>query len=571
MSLAIIKSNLKQLIEDESNRVVALSGSWGSGKSHLWREVQKESDNSQIKAALYVSLFGVKDIAQLKLKIIQSNLPDSETGNISRELMKTGWKEASRLLRSVHPSFSALDEIALLAIPGILRKRFIVIDDIERKHKDLGVDEVMGFIDEFTQNYSARFLLISNSTQLDDKRSWEILREKVIDHEIQLALDPMQAFEIATKTVPSPHAKQISDALAICGVSNIRIIHKIIRLINKILLNRTDITPEILARIIPSTTVLSAVYYKGIENGPSSSYILGFQSSEYDLQHYFEDQTPSSEDPVAKANEKRWNAMLKKLNVVACDDYEKFVVSYLETGLLDRSALAPILDRYVGENNQLHAQTLSTKFAQTLNWRPEVLEPQLVALANEILPMAHFLTPVAVSEMHRALSEMTGGDVVAKDLIGAWVNHFRSQNVDTFDLEENTRGVLHPDIQQVFMETVERLNPTPSLFDAVMKISRGDRYGEPDLRVLREAGVTDHVELIRTMSGTPLRNFMIRNMDSYNRRGTLQEDIRVSTDRFIEACRDIYCDDLNTRIAKIILRVFSEANAQDLLTANSSD
>lgn len=96
-------------------------------------------------------------------------------------------------MKTLHPGFAAIDEIALLAVPAILRKRVIVIDDIERKHAALSIDEVMGFIDEFTQVYGSRILLILNSDQLDDKAMWDKLREKVIDHD-RLGDDPDAGF-----------------------------------------------------------------------------------------------------------------------------------------------------------------------------------------------------------------------------------------------------------------------------------------------------------------------------------------------------------------------------------------
>src|SRR5687767_5657707 len=116
MSLAISKTNFEQLIDDNNNVVIALSGKWGTGKSFLWRAVQKDSRSNAVNNALYVSLFGVKDILQLKMKILQSAVPESKTGHVAREVVTTAWKEASKFLKTLHPGFAALDEIALLAV-----------------------------------------------------------------------------------------------------------------------------------------------------------------------------------------------------------------------------------------------------------------------------------------------------------------------------------------------------------------------------------------------------------------------------------------------------------------------
>jgi hypothetical protein len=71
MTLQSTKANLQRLLDDKENKVIALSGLWGTGKSHLWDETRKVSQDPAAKNALYVSLFGVSDMATLKLKIAE--------------------------------------------------------------------------------------------------------------------------------------------------------------------------------------------------------------------------------------------------------------------------------------------------------------------------------------------------------------------------------------------------------------------------------------------------------------------------------------------------------------------
>jgi hypothetical protein len=151
MTLKTTKDHLIQLLADPDNKVIALSGKWGTGKSHLWREVKAASKDIAVKDALYVSLFGLRDMNQIKLKVVQSALPKAETHSVAWEKVRVGVEGAKKVLTSLHKGFSALDELALLAVPSLLKDKVIVLDDIERKHDKLSVDEVLGFIDEFTQ------------------------------------------------------------------------------------------------------------------------------------------------------------------------------------------------------------------------------------------------------------------------------------------------------------------------------------------------------------------------------------------------------------------------------------
>lgn len=59
MTLSTTRGHLVDLLDDPGNKVIALSGKWGTGKSHLWRAVKADSKDERVKAALYVSLFGL--------------------------------------------------------------------------------------------------------------------------------------------------------------------------------------------------------------------------------------------------------------------------------------------------------------------------------------------------------------------------------------------------------------------------------------------------------------------------------------------------------------------------------
>ena len=178
MSLQSTKSHLIQLLSEVDNKVIALSGKWGTGKSHLWREVMTSSSDQHVKNAFYVSLFGLSDMNQIKLKIVQSAIPNAQANSASWEETKRAFAVIRKGLETIHKGFSVLSDLPLLAVPLILKNKVIVLDDIERKHAKLNIDEVLGFIDELTQQHGARVVLILNSDQLTDKSAWDTLREK---------------------------------------------------------------------------------------------------------------------------------------------------------------------------------------------------------------------------------------------------------------------------------------------------------------------------------------------------------------------------------------------------------
>ena len=210
MSLKETKEHLLKLLGDADIKVIALSGKWGTGKTHLWGEVVKESKDENINGALYVSLFGLSSIDQVKRKLIESVAPGVEAHPKIWEAAKQTVTSGLKVLEGFHKGFAALSDLNLLLLaPLMLREKVIVIDDIERKHEKLGIDEILGFIDEYTQRHKARFVLVLNSDQLAKREVWDTLREKVIDQELKLLTTPEEAFSIAVGLFKSRYAEAI--------------------------------------------------------------------------------------------------------------------------------------------------------------------------------------------------------------------------------------------------------------------------------------------------------------------------------------------------------------------------
>lgn len=312
MSIQLTKSHFEEALKDQDNKVIALSGRWGTGKSHLWDEIQKSSQDDSVRGAIYVSLFGLASMAQFKVKLVQSAIPVASNYPKIFEGIKSGVKATQKALEGINKGFAgfgALGELAMLMTPTILKNKLIVLDDIERKHEKLSVDELLGFIDEFTKQHGARIVLILNTDQLKDRPLWETFREKVIDVELKLETSAEEAFHIAIKLVPSEYQESIKKAVVACSLNNIRVICKVIRSVNRILDGYSNLSEALLARVIPSTVLLSAIHYRGIENGPPLEYVLENRSTMQDWVA-FSDKNKPNEETVESKNQGRWKSLL---------------------------------------------------------------------------------------------------------------------------------------------------------------------------------------------------------------------------------------------------------------------
>jgi Cdc6-like AAA superfamily ATPase len=123
VSLQTTKKHLVQLLEDSDNKVIALSGKWGTGKSHLWRNVQEASGDEKVKGAVYVSLFGLSSVDQMKKKLIEMVIPGAESNPGLWESAKQAVSSGVKVLEGFHKGFGAINDLGLLLAPAMLKNK----------------------------------------------------------------------------------------------------------------------------------------------------------------------------------------------------------------------------------------------------------------------------------------------------------------------------------------------------------------------------------------------------------------------------------------------------------------
>lgn len=560
MSLNTTKRHLVELLDDHGNKVIALSGKWGIGKSHLWRAVKADSTDEQVKAALYVSLFGLISMDQVKLKIVQSAIPKANENPSWWDQAKKGWGAASKVLEGFHKGFSALNEIALLAVPAILKDRVIVLDDIERKHEKLSVDEVMGFIDEFTQQHGARIVLILNSDQLADRGVWDTLREKVIDQEVRLETSPAEAFGIAISIQSSIYSGNIKNTIETCGVTNIRIICKILKAVNRILGNRADLSDDVLSRVVPSTVLLAAIHYKGIEDGPDFDFVLKIGNPD------LEDWKKKAEelDEPAKRRAK-WRLLLQELGIYSCDEYEQLVIAFLQSGLFDVADVEKVIQRYASEADVMRARKLSQEFHEHVIWHYKMTEPELLTEAEELAQQAHLLDLYTVSSLHGLVSGLAGGSTVADAIVDKWIASYQSKNPDFSEVDNFFRQPIHPRIQAVLDELKAAAQAKTTVFDACEYVAKNSGWGHKQEVAMKSASVADFEATIKSLEVNDLRLFLCRFVDMCVHKGTYLSHFGSAMDHFIQACRNITTDPDQARLGALIKLLFKDAKIESEL------
>lgn len=557
MSLAKTKAQLKYLLTQPDNNVIALSGRWGTGKTHLWDEIKKESVDGKVKNALYVSLFGLSSIDQVKRKLIERAIPGVESHGGIFDGIKNLFNSGVKAAATHYKALAALSDLnVLLMAPVVLRDKVIVIDDIERKHDKLGVDEVLGFIDEYSKEFRARFVLVLNDDELsnraDQEKLWATFREKVIDQEIRLSTSAEEAFTIANGLAPSPYAEAIKRASIICGLTNIRIVVKVIRAANQIL-GGSALDEAIQSRVVPSIVLFSAIHYRGLADGPDVKFALNVGN--VDWLRFARNQ---GEDPTTEEKrEDSWRMLMQELGINGCDDFERRLVEFLESGLFDAASIDEIMGGYAREKEALEIRDSAQRFLTRAFWDHRVDEQQLVAEAATFPPKAGLLDPYVATHLASTLAGMPGGAAIGEAIIEGWITAFKSTNPTQVHDDNPFNNPLHPKIQRTFFEIRAEAHAGATVVDACMDIVANSGWGTLQEVAMRRATSSDFESAIREIEDLDqLRRFMRKMIEMRLQRETYDPHFGSATECFIEACRSIANDGASPRLAGLIKKLF---------------
>jgi hypothetical protein len=563
MTLANTKAQMIHLLKDRDNRVIAMSGKWGTGKTHLWESIRDESNDKRISNSLYISLFGLSSIDQVKLKLLEAVIPTAKSQGPLVDGLKSLLQAGSEVSAKQSKALNAVNALTVSVIaPALFRDKLIVIDDIERKHKKLGIDEVLGFIDEYSKRQGARFILILNDDKLSargqQKKLWATLREKLIDHEIKLSTSAEEAFSIASMQSPTQHAAHLERACIACSLTNIRIIRKIIKTTNEILADRA-LDDATLARVIPSLVLFPAIHYRGLDDGPDMQFALNI--AQVHITQGLNRQAEAKDDEAPRRN--RWLSLMQELGIYGCDEFEQHLVDFLESGLLDGTELDAVLNRYERDTEALQARQAVSDFLSRFYWDHRVDEDSLRKEAARLQHCVCHLNALVTTELHSVVKQLPGGEELADTLVDDWVAAYHARNPSVFEDPNPFNDPLHPKIKAAFDKAQAQTQASTKLVDASMHIIENTGWSSLQEVALQRATVDDFDQAIRGIQDTAtFRRFMSRMMQMARQKHQYEPYFGEALDRFVDASKSIANDDASPRLAGIVRRALVSAGLE---------
>lgn len=347
MSTTQVKLALKSVVTAAVPAVVVLKGKWGRGKTHLWRDSLRKFAGQapdRWQRYSYVSLFGVESLAELRDAVLANGDdwrqivaafrppdPDEAPPDILQRAVarvRTRFKRAMKQTDELTELAGKLNAGGLthaLLLKGV-HHYLVCVDDVERRGTHLRLRDVLGYLSTLRDDRNCSVLLILNSDELTpgDREEFELLREKVFDHEV--SFDPT-ADECVELVFPKdePQYDVIRAGCLRLGIENIRVLQRIAKTYERLRKELAVGDAATLARLARSVPLCALCYYSRESFHPTLAFLRA--------------RLPGGPAAPVSAHDAQWTAFLGRYEGWSPGALDAAVVDYLEHGYVDREAL----------------------------------------------------------------------------------------------------------------------------------------------------------------------------------------------------------------------------------------
>jgi hypothetical protein len=348
--LSSIKEVLSTFGSEDNDRAVIFKGAWGTGKTHLWRQVVLEKrDLFQKRNYSYVSLFGINSLKNLKQALFENKVAKESAHIIPNETtLSENIKDlGSRSAGWFRKSSSWLNEISAFGIKGFgpavealqflrVTDTLIVLDDFERKGSGLQDKEILGLISLLIESKNCRVIMLLHENNLS--KEYFSYHEKVFDYEIQFTPTPEDAATIVFGS-PNGSIESLKNNCIKLEITNIRLLKKIKYYANLIdqPIQKADKKIADQAYLILPLAILSM--YGGDNSKVDIDFILNGNPLDYILPG--KELTPEENVQINKAQAKA--DYLSDYGFTQADEFDASIIKFIENGYVEQSTLKSMI------------------------------------------------------------------------------------------------------------------------------------------------------------------------------------------------------------------------------------
>jgi hypothetical protein len=496
MSVQITKSVLRDFLTNDRNDVLALTGTWGVGKTYAWRQALIDNkDDIKLPQYCYISLFGINTMSELRMALFVKSIAiktmgvklDFNTINedwaiLGQSLFKRTFSRFGSLLKTVPHGSSVSVGMEAIA-PHFVRNTLICLDDFERQ-TNLKVEDILGLISELKEEKGCKVALIFNAEKLGAKDAYRTYKEKVIDYEVLYAPTVNEAFDLVFDTA-FPNREQMFRHVIDLGITNVRILRKVQQVVTRIAAEVSGMHAAVLEQSISTAILLCWAAYAADTKKPKIEEIENWNKVLF-----------SKKEAEKDATVLAWVNRLKAYGFIHVDDMDLAIARIVECGYVNGTGfieLAKVFDA------DLRGKELSEPFTSVWHrFHDSFSDDQDLFITdlhgNALLAINNIGcgdlngTVVLLRDLKR--------DDLADDLIAKYVDAHMNRPA-TFDLTSHPFGgsVNDPKLRAIFDSVHAGLVQLPSLEESLSFMARTNSYNPEHLEALKRASVDDYHDL----------------------------------------------------------------------------
>jgi hypothetical protein len=547
MSTTLVRSEIAKFLARETPEALCIRGKWGVGKTFAWINALKDAQAAkqvQLKAYSYVSLFGVNSLDELKFSIFENyttlddGVRQADLNTLEAHVEKlNGLRRYARIARSlpIINRFVSNDATGLVAFMSV-KKQIVCIDDLERKGKNLDVNDVLGLISFLREQRDCKIILILNDEQLEgeQKTSFEKHLEKAVDASVIYQPTPIEAAAIGFDQ--SELQQMLARKCTTLGITNIRVMRRLLRLAVE-LASLVETFDQDVRNAAFGALVLFCWANDQPEEAPSIDYLTARKAGFYGL--------GNKDVPPKDAS---WNALLDDYGYGWTDEFDLEILKSIKRGYFDPDEIK----KYASSlNDQVLATKADGSFEQA--WRlyhdsfADNKDQVLDGLRTSFLKNAKYISPGNLDGTIRLFKEL-GRPEQAAELLAHYMNE-RNENREFFDLGNDPfASVSDEDVKAAFNAKYAETEETRDLKTMLDKLS--DNWSDDVIATLAAVPVTEYKTIFTQTSGPELRR-LLKAVFQFDNIINATAPMREIADRARMALREIGAQsDINRRRVK---------------------
>ncbi|MBU1045437.1 MAG: KAP family NTPase [Candidatus Omnitrophica bacterium] len=330
-----IDDALNRFIDNKELKIMILKGPWGVGKTYYWKNfIKKRLKEIKKNAYSYVSLFGVKDLDQVKSQIF-SNLCLVDNKEMKKRVLDA-IKPINKIIKnSSIPYISNCSGLSNSFEEKFISEIFICFDDIERKDDSLILKSFLGLANYLGEEKDCKVVLIFNEGKFEeeDTKALKKYREKIVH--LELVFDP--SVEVNFKLIFNHEKEGLLKTFKSLNCNNIRVMNRVkwnLDFFGKYYTSKIFLKEAFEKKI----TILTCLYYAHSEKIDVDDNLSNFYYTNY----------IKRDDEGAK----------KKINLLSQagyipEDFDTLILKLLKDGYCSDELIVTTLEAV--ENKYLHA------------------------------------------------------------------------------------------------------------------------------------------------------------------------------------------------------------------------